>query len=104
MLNRISSIAQYIGNEGSSIILTIVISFLRGILNHDNFGTVIIDSALCGVFSLAVLHTEYFTKVYAANHDSAILLCMVIGGVGSKYLLKVITNIFDTFVGKNLNK
>lgn len=98
MLNRLNQFTQSIGPEGSNLILTVIIAFLRGLLNHDNLCTVVVDSALCGVFSLALLHTEYFSHIYASSHDSAILVCMLIGGVGSKYLLKVVKNIFDSIL------
>lgn len=97
MLNKLS---QIIGPEYNNIILTILIAALRGLLNHDNLWTVLIDSALCSVFTLAILHTDYFSHLYAVNHDAGILVCIIIGGVGSKYILKVIQSFLDGFISK----
>lgn len=99
MLNKLS---QIVGPEYNNIILTILIAALRGLLNHDNIWTVIIDSALCSVFSLAVIHTEFFSHLYATNHDTGMLVCIIIGGVGSKYILKVIQSFIDGFVSKKI--
>ncbi|WP_350318673.1 phage holin family protein [Lelliottia wanjuensis] len=95
MINRIT---QTLGPEGYNLTLTIVVALLRGLLNHEGLWTILLDSTMCGVFSLAMLHTDYFSHMYKHSHDTAMLACMVIGGVGSKFLLKMLQSVFDSFL------
>ncbi|MFZ4217013.1 phage holin family protein [Enterobacter ludwigii] len=101
MLERILNFIKY---ECNYLLLTVVISVLRGLLNQENLWTILIDSILCGVFALATLHTDIFQNFYRANHDMAIFLCMVIGCVGSKYILKVVQMYLDFVFTKKINK
>lgn len=100
----IERILHFIKYECNYLMLTVVISALRGLLNQESLWTILIDSTLCGVFALATLHTDIFEDFYKSNHDMATFLCVVIGGVGSKYILKVIQVYIDFIFSKKMNK
>ncbi|MBI0275453.1 phage holin family protein [Hafnia alvei] len=79
----------------TSSLLAGLVALLRGLYDKDGIVKVLLDAVLCSIFGLFAQYIPCFHDAFINEPHRAFVACVVIGSVGSHYIIVLIKTWLD---------